>query len=198
MYEFDNQAQITVAELDATVTEFARDQMAVDTQSMTIIHNDARTVLYRQQQRQFDVIVTDAFHDIAIPYHLVTREFVQLARSRMKKDGLFTTNIVDAWPDPLMVKSMMKTLQQEFDHVSVWLETVPFRPQRMTFVIAAADKPVNVDKLGSRRGIVRSWYRVNQHLTEKGTPLSELPVFTDNYVPVERMISDLLLTSEGR
>ncbi len=34
----------------------------------------------------------------------------------MNPEGLFVTNIVDAFPDPKMVKSLTKTLEQEFAH----------------------------------------------------------------------------------
>ena len=141
--------------------------------------------------------MTDAFHDIAIPYHLVTREFIQLAKSRMQPDGLFTTNVVDAFPNPRMVKSLMKTLQQEFAHVNVWLDEIPEAEQRMTFVLSASNRPVEQDILRARQGFERTWYRVTVPLRNSGTRLAELPVFSDDYVPVERMISTLLLTSEG-
>jgi len=34
-------------------------------------------------------------------------------------------------------------------------------------------------------------------LMSVGTPMYQLPVFTDDFVPVERMIADLLFTPEG-
>lgn len=188
---------VTVAELDPLVTELVQQQMYVNTEGMSVIHGDARTTLYRIQDQKFDVVVTDAFHDIAIPYHLVTREFIQLAKSRMNDDGLFTTNVVDAFPNPRMVKSLMKTLQQEFDYVDVWLDDLPDNPQRMTFVLSASNKPFASDMLYASQGFQRRWFRINKPLMGSGTPLQDLPVFTDDYVPVERMIADLLLTHEG-
>ena len=190
-------AEVTVAELDPMVTDVVQKQMFVDTGGMQVIHGDARTTLYRLTDRKFDVVVTDAFHDIAIPYHLVTREFIQLAKSRMHEDGLFTTNVVDAFPNPRMVKSLMKTLQQEFDYVDVWLDDLPDQAQRMTFVLSASNKPFASDLLYASQGFQRRWFRINTPLLNSGTPLQELPVFSDDYVPVERMIADLLLTHEG-
>jgi spermidine synthase len=190
-------AGITVAELDSAVTDIVQKDMFVSTDGMRIFHRDARTVLYRLKDEKFDVVVTDAFHDIAIPYHLVTREFAALVKSRMKPDGLFTTNVVDAFPNPKMVKSLMKTLQQEFAHVDIWLDQIPQHPQRMTYVISASNRQIMDDVLQASRGFERSWYRINVPLLATGTSLDELPVFTDDYVPVERMIAKLLLTAEG-
>ena len=193
----DPDAQVTVAEVDPTVTELAQERMYLSLDGIEVIHGDARTALFRQKDRLYDVIVTDAFHDIAIPYHLVTHEYIQLARARLKPDGLFTTNVVDAFPNPRMVKSLMKTLQLSFEQVDVWLDDIPQGPQRMTFVIAASDRAFDGDVFYSQRGFERRWFRINQPLLRSGDTLAELPVFSDDYVPVERLIADLLLTHQG-
>jgi len=193
----DPDASVTVAEVDPTVTELAQQRMYLSLEDIEVIHGDARTTLLRQSGRLYDVIVTDAFHDIAIPYHLVTREYIELARARLRPDGLFTTNVVDAFPNPRMVKSLLKTLQLSFEHVDVWLDEIPSQPQRMTFVIAASDKAFEQDILYSQRGFERSWLRINEPLSRSGDSLADLPLFSDDYVPVERMIADLLLTRKG-
>ena len=190
-------SRITVAELDPTVTEIVQTQMYVDIQGMDVIHGDARTILHRQGDKRFDVIVTDAFHDIAIPYHLVTLEYIQLVKSRLSNNGLFTTNVVDAFPNPKMVKSLMKTLLQEFEYVDIWLDEIPQQAQRMTFVISASNQPIKADIIESRRGLKRRWFRINTPLQQSGTLMKDLPIFRDDYVPVERLIADLLLTTEG-
>lgn len=191
------EAAILVAELDPMVTTAVESGMYIDPTDYDIHHGDARATLFRQQEESFDVIVTDAFHDIAIPYHLVTLEYVQLARSKLKPGGIFTTNVVDAFPNPKMVKSLYKTLRQEFTYVDVWLDRAPQQPQRMTYVISASENEIESDQLIAQQGFRRRWLRINEPLLKTGTPLDELPVFTDNFVPVERMISGLLLTREG-
>jgi len=191
------QAAITVAELDPLVTRTVAQSLYVDPAEFDVRHGDARAVLWRQADAAFDVIVTDAFHDIAIPYHLVTLEYVHLARSKLKPGGLYTTNVVDAFPDPRMVKSMFNTLREAFAYVDVWVDNIPQQPMRMTYVISASDVRIDDDLLRSSAGFRRQWFRINEPLANTGTALQDLPVFTDDYVPVERMISSLLLTTEG-
>ncbi len=191
------EATITVAELDPMVTRTVEESLYVDSGEMDIHHGDARAVLFRQADASIDVIVTDAFHDIAIPYHLVTLEYARLAGSKLKPGGLLTTNVVDVFPDPRMVKSLMKTLRQEFDHVDVWLDHIPERPRRMTYVISASNSPIDSNVIVAASGFRRQWLRINEPLANSGTALAELPVFTDDFVPVERMISSLLLSAEG-
>ena len=191
------QASITVAELDPVVTRTVAESLFVNLDSFQIHHGDARAVLQRQPDASFDVIVTDAFHDIAIPYHLVTLEYARLASARLQSNGLFLTNVVDAFPDPKMVKSMLKTLRQEFEQVDVWLDNIPAQAGRMTYVISASNSRIDSDLLLASSGFSRQWLRINDPLVNTGTSMQSLPVFTDDYVPVERMISSLLFTTEG-
>ena len=194
---FDHQAQVTIAELDPIVTQVVRERMSVSVDNMRIIHGDARATLNRFSGEYFDVIVTDAFHDIAIPYHLVTKEYLSLVRSNLAPGGIYTTNIVDAWPDPKMVKSMYKTLRSEFTYVHIWVDGIPQSPQRMTFVISASDREIQNRQLYSQRGFRRSWVKIDDIVVNIGTDIDELPVLTDDYVPVERLIANLLFTEEG-
>ena len=193
----DQSARITVAEIDPVVTELAETQMYVSMDRIEAIHSDARVVLSRQLQRTYDVIITDAFHDIAVPYHLITDEYIKLAKSRLATDGLFATNVVDAFPNPRLVKSLVKTLQQTFAQVDVWLDEIPSQQQRMTYVIAASDRSFEGDFYQARSGFQRNWYRINEPLFNSGDSLAELPVLSDDYAPVERLIAGLLVTAQG-
>jgi len=190
-------AAVTVAELDPLVTRTVAQSLYVDPGQFDVQHGDARAVLWRQPDAAFDVIVTDAFHDIAIPYHLVTLEYIRLARAKLKPGGLYTTNVVDAFPNPRMVKSMVNTLREEFAYVDVWVDHIPRQPERLTYVVSASGTRIDDDLLGSSEGFRRQWLRINEPLSRSGTAFEDLPVFSDDYVPVERMISSLLLTAEG-
>jgi len=191
-------ALVTVAELDPAVTETAQQKLFLDTAGMEIHHEDARVVLQKMQSRSYDVITTDVFHDIAVPYHLLTLEFIRLVKDKLTSDGLYTMNIVDAFPDPKLVKSVVKTLSNEFRYVNVWVDSLPETGTRMTYVIEANNQKNSPDFLRAKRGFDRTWYRINSPLNATGTSVADLPLLTDDFVPVERLISKLLLTSEGR
>ena len=79
----DIPVDITVAELDPVVTGVAREELFLDDHEMRVIHGDARAILNAlPDDERFDIIVGDAFHDVSVPYHLVTREFAQLLSRR--------------------------------------------------------------------------------------------------------------------
>ncbi|MES9872326.1 MAG: fused MFS/spermidine synthase [Candidatus Sedimenticola sp. 6PFRAG7] len=191
-------AEITVAELDPNVTEVAREQLYLDDSGMNVHHADARVVLQQMQDERFDVVVTDVFHDIAVPYHLVTKEYAQLVKGHLKKDGLYTLNLVDIFPDPKLVKSMVKTLDSVFEHVHVWIDNLPEESTRMTYVISASDAREPPEVIESRRGFERAWVRMTKPVVSTGTPLSELPLLSDDYVPVDRLVSTLFFSEEGK
>lgn len=191
-------ARIVVAELDPVVTDVARQMLYYEPVPDEVIHGDARRVLARMPAGDFDVIVGDVFHDVSVPYHLVTREYAALVRSRLRPDGVYLMNVVDAHPDPRLVKSIMKTLRREFPHVQAWLEEWPDEPVRMTYVLAASQTGPLPAIVEARRGFPRGWQDVSRRLLSSGIPDPDLPVMVDDLVPVERLLSPLLLGSLGR
>lgn len=191
-------ASVTVAEIDAMVTRTAEESLYVSTDGMRVLHTDARVALQRLDGERFDVVVGDVYQDVAMPYHLTTREFVSLVRSRLAPGGVYLLNLVDAFPDPLLVKSVVKTLREQFRHVHVWTGEPPGEPTRITYVVSASDRAEPPARLEAQRGFERRWVRVTDVLLATGTPLDDLPTLSDDYVPVERLVGRLLTTELGR
>jgi len=184
-------SSITVAELDPMVTLTAAESLGLEPAGMTIEHRDARLAL-AAADGPFDVVVGDVFHDLAIPFHLVTAEFAALVRERLRPDGLYLMNVVDAFPDPRLIKAIAKTLQTQFRHVDIWMDRVP-EAERVTFIISASNGARLPKTVPARRGFRRAWSRMTEDIMAFGTPPAELPVLTDDYAPVERLIAGLLL-----
>ncbi len=188
-------ARITVAELDPAVTRMAQERLFLDPTGMTIRHQDARRAL-RQTPGPFDVIVGDVFHDVAIPPHLITREFAALVRDRLTPDGLYLLNVVDAFPDPRLIKTVVKTLGSEFAQVDIWMEGAP-EHERVTFVVSATNGAALPERIDAASGLPRTWYRATEAVMGFGTPAAALPVLTDDFAPVEGLIAELLIGADG-
>ena len=92
-------------------------------------------------------------------------------RRRLGSDGLYVLNIVDRYPDPLLVKAMYNTLSSVFDQVRVWLPQQNAPLPRAAYVIEAG-----TDLHG-----------------DTGTPLSQLPLLTDDFVPLDRLVRSAVL-----
>jgi predicted membrane-bound spermidine synthase len=189
--------RVQVAELDPAVTRAAQQSLFLDADKMMIDHTDARVALGSAAPGSFDAIIGDVFHDIAVPYHLTTHEYGELVASRLAPGGIYVLNAVDIFPDPRLVKSIVKTLAASFPRVDVWLHRIPEDRSRATYVIAATDGVEPPLVMESQFGLARSWIRVTDPVLETGTPLESLPLLTDDYVPVERLVSTLLLEGVG-
>jgi len=192
----DPASDVLVAELDPLVTQVALSRMYLDGAGVEVTHTDARVALERLAPASLDVVVGDAYLDISIPYHLTTREYAALVRSRMRPGALYVLNVLDAFPDPRLVKSMVKTLQAEFRQVHVWVDRLPDVAVRTTFVISASDGAAPPEMLHSAAG--RYWFNISNPLGRTGTHYDELPLLTDDFVPVERLVSEFFLSGLGR
>jgi hypothetical protein len=93
---------------------------------------------------------------------------------------------------------MIKTLSGVFRHVDVWLERAPSIPTRLTYVLSATDKGPSPDRFEAERGEPRTWYNVTEILAATGTDLLDVPALSDDFAPVEGLISTLYLSAAGR
>ena len=136
---------ITIAEIDPEVTAVAADRFWFDPETATILHDDARRAL-RSSPRKFDVIVGDAFTDIAVPEHLVTVEFFDLVADRLEPGGVFAMNLIDNVDRLDALSAVVVTLREIFASVEVWtIANAPERGERRVFVLLASaqDSPVS-------------------------------------------------------
>jgi spermidine synthase len=185
-------AQLVVAEIDPAVTRVARKHMWLhEAANLSIRHRDARLLLQSlPPKRQFDIIVGDAFHDISVPPHLVTREFAQELRKRLKPHGIYTLAVVDHTRQPLFLLSAVRTLQQVFADVEVWADVEQLSVGgRVTFVVRAAAEG---SPDGRIEGDERTWLRWPGDRLAQAIVSTAVPLLTDDYAPVDRLMLSVL------
>ena len=180
---------ITVAEIDPQVTRAAIDEFWLDPAKIDIISTDARRALLSMEDEAFDVIIGDAFTDIAVPVHLVSKEFFQLVENRLDDRGVFLMNVVDFVDGLHALAAITRTLQTVFPSVEIWTKTAPPRPnEQRTFVLVAAKDPSSFSSI-----VVPSPTRTEfaaLHRSFIDDNLSGLGDFllTDDYAPVDYLL----------
>jgi predicted membrane-bound spermidine synthase len=178
--ERNHHGHTLIAEIDEEVTKTAREEFFFeDTPAVEVLNQDARPALRdRPKSEKYDVVLGDAFGDIAIPYHLATREFNDLVASRLKPDGVYLVTVVDG-VDYDFLRSYIKTMRLSLPYVD--LVAVPGEAgggARATFVVAASPKPI------PRIASTASPEQLGAFLAERN-PVT----LTDDHVPVDQLLA---------
>jgi hypothetical protein len=157
-------ADVHVAELDPVVTRVARSTLGLADDGRVHVHDaDGRTGIwnvwrFRGAARRdappdpheplvddsvaprFDLVYGDAFSDVAVPWHLTTREFVELIAQAVVSTGAYLLNVVDATGGGAFLGAIVATTRTGFAHVEVLALGEP-SGGRETFVVVATHRP---------------------------------------------------------
>jgi len=157
---------IDVIELEPEVIEANRsmsEERQIDPLAdprVNVFINDARSAL-ALTAKEFDAIVSQPSHPwTAGASHLYTREFMQLANSRLSEDGVYLQWMNTQFVDEELLRSLCATMLDVFDHVRVY----QWDPQVLFFLGSA--KPLNVELDMARTG--RPLGDDRTHYLEKG------------------------------
>ncbi len=108
--------RVDAVEIDPVVVEVAQEHFGLAESEGQIYCMDGRQFLI-SHDKEYDIIVMDAFGSSSIPFHLVTQESFGLITSRLKPEGILAINIeVRNWED-LLVSSLTATLKTKFRNV---------------------------------------------------------------------------------
>ncbi|MCV2892399.1 fused MFS/spermidine synthase [Lentibacter sp. XHP0401] len=178
---------ITVAEMDPKVTEVAARDFWFDRSRATVLHQDARVVLNRSPQK-YDLIIGDAFTDIAVPQHLITREFFQLVSERLTPQGSYLMNVVDFEDNLQTLGAMLRTLQTVFPVLEVWVEErQPVAGERMVFIITAGNAKTSQASFTTLSPNPARYGALSDAMLASIMSKDTL-ILTDDFAPIDRLM----------
>lgn len=190
---------LLVAEIDPAVTRAAERWLWLEAGAgLEIAHRDARALLQGLPPApRFDVVLGDAFHDISIPPHLVTREFNDAVADRLKPGGFYAINVVESRREPRFLFAAIRTLQQSFASVEVWVEANELaESERLTYLLVAGARPSPTPEVTASVGLPRRWLRLRDDQVRAKVAASGVPILTDDFAPVDRLLAHVLLSPE--
>jgi spermidine synthase len=192
-------AALTVAELDPAVTRFARDRFwLAETPALRVLTADGRAALQRLPAAPaFDLVFADAFHDIAMPVHLVSVEWHRAVAARLNPGGAYLAHVLEDRRNPRLLLALARSLREAFPVVEVWVETAPAAGRRVSYLLLASDAPTPLRRLGSRRGPSREWALLPPEFVAARIAAAGVPLLTDDFAPVDRLLAHLLLAREA-
>ena len=192
---------IDVAEIDPEVIQVAKKYFFFKEGKNLRAHaQDGRLFLTRTAQL-YDVIMLDAYYTDAIPFHLTTREFFQIAERKLTSNGIVVANIIGAVTGPRgkITRSVVKTLREIFPQIYIFptlkannasLDTV----QNVILIATRERQRLEVREITKRaasvgrdlfpdpmRNIAASYY-------DAKLPDHDVPVLTDDYAPTDNLL----------
>jgi spermidine synthase len=193
---------IQVAELDPDVVTVARRFFRLpDSPRLRVTAEDGRRYLARHDER-WDLIAIDAFYSDAIPFHLATREFLELARSRLAPGGVIVTNTIGALrgQGSQLFRSLYRTYGSVFPTVVVHpvMERGDGEDSILNIMLVATEGAAPPERfLAERwRGIRAEHPRAPDLTRAIGNrrlgplPVADVPVLTDDYAPTDALLLD--------
>ncbi|MEN8803621.1 MAG: fused MFS/spermidine synthase [Thiogranum sp.] len=189
-WEDRNTGPITVAEIDPQVTDIAINDFWLAPKSMKILHEDARRALQMRPQERFDVIVGDAFSDIAIPVHLITKEFFELVADRLEDDGVFLMNVIDFPERMYALASIFNTLKVVFPEVEIWTKASrPEQNEQRVFVLVAGKQTTGFSSVVVPAPDLTRFSALDEAFHREILSHRNDTVLTDDYAPIDRFLN---------
>jgi spermidine synthase len=194
--------RMQAVEIDPVVVDVAHDYFAVprDDPRLEIAVGDGRRFLVDDETR-WDAIVIDAFVADAVQFHLVTREFVQLARSRLNPGGVIVTNAIGAisGPGSRLFRSIYRTYRTVVPTVVVHPAILQGDQGDETFrnlILVATEQAAP-----QRTFLAQRWDEIRaesptapdlrQAILDRHDaliPTDDVPVLTDDYAPTDALL----------
>lgn len=178
--------RLQTVEVDPLVEKLARKYFSFTVPAgQALAIDDGRQFLKKSRER-YDQIWLDAFNSDYIPAHLTTKEFLQLAKSRLTDGGIVIQNL---FCDNRMYDAQIATFQAVFKRVFL------FEGQRSgSCIIVASDRPAcepaELRKQAEKRGgkIGRIDLIAESGKCRISLILKNAPVLTDDFNPANLLL----------
>ncbi len=191
-------AQIDVVEIDPEVTNIVYKHLGLSADTRIKSFNTDGRWFVMNCKEKYDLIFTDAYNDLSIPYHLTTKEFVAQLKSILNPDGLIMSNIIDNFQVGAFLPSYIRTLREVFGPKNVYLLSVSpnFEDTRIsTFIVIAGNGNLDIKDFDAH---VKSNLRGNStsvivpdHLMDEFMTKRSAITILDDYAPVDNLIAPI-------
>jgi len=178
----------TVLEIDPEVLKVGREELGLRTgPHLQVKIGDARTGIRGRPDDSADLVVSDAFGSLSVPWHLATTEFIGDVKRVLRPDGVYVLNIID-YPPLRFARAELRTLQEHFAHVAVLAPSyVLDGGDGGNLVLVASDRPIDEATLRSRSAV--TGVQVVDGETAIRRLVDGMPVITDDHAPVDQWLS---------
>lgn len=189
-------AQIDVAEIEPSLEEIARTYFRLpETPRIKTYTMDGRRFLYDTKE-SYDMIFSDVYYSLySIPAHFTTREFFTEAKEKLSPNGIFVANIIGTGartPDSLLF-SEIRTMQSVFPNMKVYAvgSKTALTVQNFILVGINGTSTENYSRLYPKDEELFKEFSAHELPLDQDM-LAQYTLLTDNYAPVEHLVTALI------
>ena len=132
--------RFTIAELDGSVVEVSKTYFSY--RKDNVIVGDGRLLLSNEEPHTYDYLVLDAFTNKGTPRHLISKQFFQIAKSKLESQGSIIMNLMGKGENDKLINAIHRTLSEEF----AYTKSFSLRSERATdiqnVIIMGRNKPI--------------------------------------------------------
>lgn len=193
--EGDENSKIYVSEIETSLVDIAKKFFALpDDNRLLPVTEDGRQFLERNDTK-FNMIFSDVYFSyFSIPTHFTTKEFFQLAKSRLEDNGIFIGNLAGTLSKDKnsFIFSEIKTFKDVFPNSYFFAVDNPgfYGPQNIMILGVKGDKKLDIDSAKNY-----SYNNLDPKVFDKIIDLNRYNMdqyitLTDDYSPVESMLKN--------
>jgi spermidine synthase len=188
-------------ELDPVVVDVARRFFRLpQDKRLRVEVEDGRRYLVKNDRR-YDVIVLDTFFEDGIPFHLTTREFLELVRSRLNPGGVVMTNTIGSLRGngSKLFRAIYRTYRSVFPTVAVHpVDAGETSDEQQNLIIVAGEAAEPSEAMLQER-----WRAIRRRVptapdlagairnrVDGSIVVADVPLLTDDYAPTDALLLD--------
>ena len=200
---------VDVVEIDPGVTEVAHRELGLSRQTpIRSFHMDGRQYIREKAPKgHYELVIQDAVNDLAVPYHLMTKEYndaikgTDRVKGTLAPGGAYLLTLIDSIQDGDLWRAAVHTMRETFPHVALLDPEGFLRPDvRHVFIVYGSDRPLDLAEV---RAVAQEAYArkgedkpARIHVMEPERLdffLAQRPrmVLTDQYAPVDNLMSSV-------
>lgn len=172
-----------VLEVDGELVEFDREHMGLRTSpALEVSVGDARIGMLDMPTHSADVVVGDAFGNLAVPWHLATKEWTEEVKRVLKPGGLYALNVIDLGPLDLQ-RAEAATLLDSFADVRIVTFGQEEHPIGGNAVLLASDRKIPETAASENK------YATTLSFDEVKSFAEDAQILRDDYAPADQLLT---------
>ena len=177
-------------EIDPAIIRVAQRFFDLELPNLHIVAEDGRYYL-AHSQKQYDVVIIDAYNPPYIPFQLTTVEFFGEVRDHLTPDGVVGINVARTETDYTLVEAIASTLGAVYPSVYVMdmlgdLNSVVVASQRPTELAVITGRLAGLSDPILRNVALRASDRV------RGFRAASRDILSDDHAPVEQIVHAIM------